>query len=251
MRFSKILAEKYDISVRTAKRYIKDGFVSLDGRIIKRDEDYAEGELTLCVNATETDISVESYLIADFGNIVYFDKPVNMHSERHKPDDGITVSDIVTKYHSGFHLISRLDFTTDGIIAAVEDGYEPKEIHKVYLAVVCGNLEKPIQVDFLIDAEKRTHVKIAAEHGGNVTTFTPMEHNDNFTLVRAEFSKASRHQLRACLSHLGYPILGDKAYGGQEFDRIMLHSTEIEIDGVKASSTLTEEFLNNFNKFIL
>lgn len=247
MRISKILAEKYDISVRTAKKYIKDGAASLDGRITRKDGDYVRGELTLNITFAEKCFSAESYLIADFGNIIFFDKPVNMHSERHKPDDSLTVSDVVERYKSGYNLISRLDYTTDGIIAAAKEGYEPSVIKKTYLAVVCGNFESEAYADYLIDAEKRTYVKISAEHGGNTTKFSPVRHKNGLTLVKAEFSKASRHQLRAYLAHIGFPILGDSAYGGHEFSRVMLHSAEAEIDGIKANSGLTSAFAHLFD----
>jgi 23S rRNA pseudouridine1911/1915/1917 synthase len=37
------------------------------------------------------------------------------------------------------------------------------------------------------------------------------------------------HQIRCTLQHLGWPILGDKIYKGQEFPRLMLHAWKLKV----------------------
>ena len=39
------------------------------------------------------------------------------------------------------------------------------------------------------------------------------------------------HQIRVHLKSIGYPIIGDKIYGGLEFERLMLHSKKIKFLG--------------------
>ncbi|MGE4317877.1 MAG: pseudouridine synthase [Deferribacterales bacterium] len=247
MKFSKKLAEKYNISVRSAKEYIHEGAVFLDGARVKKDSEASEGELTLNKNLTENIPDPADYLIAAYDDVVFFDKPVFMHSERHRLDDPVTMQDIVSKFFPDYSLISRLDYSTDGVMAAVRNGYTPKNIKKIYLAVVDGVFEKSVTCDLLIDSSHRKHVRIIGDHGGNLTIFSPVAVRGTLSLVRAEIVTASRHQIRATLAHLGYPISGDTAYGGQEAERIMLHCAETYIDNYKCVSKLMDKFCLFFN----
>ena len=75
----------------------------------------------------------------------------------------------------------------------------------------------------------------------------------NCSLLMIKLKTSLRHQIRAQLSYLGYPILGDELYGGSSSLRIFLHAFyyEIPLDGGemvikgKASNAyLFEKFFN-------
>lgn len=71
--------------------------------------------------------------------------------------------------------------------------------------------------------------------------------NENTTLVELTPKTGRTHQLRAHMSHIGHPIVGDKAYGGiNDSPRIMLHAKTLmfEVDGEKYffSTEPPEEF---------
>ncbi len=247
MKFSKKLAEKYNISVRSAKEYIHEGAVFLNGSRVKKDTEASDGELILHKNLTENIPELSDYLIAAYDNVVFFDKPVFMHSERHRLDDPVTMQDIVSKYFPDFSLISRLDYSTDGVMAAVRNGYTPKNIKKIYLAVVDGIFEKSTTCDLMIDSSHRKYVRIIGDHGGNLTILSPVAAGKTLSVVRAEVVSASRHQIRATLAHIGYPISGDTAYGGQEAERIMLHCSETYVDNYACLSGLMDNIYRFFN----
>jgi len=245
MKISKALSEKYGISVRAAKSYIKNGDVSLDENIAKKDAEYTQGELVLHADTKRPSADPENFIAKEYDYITYFDKPVNMHTELQTPSDPLTMEDILNLHAVDYSFVSRLDYTTDGIIAGVWNEFFVFDTKKVYLAFVKGEMKESTVMDNLIDASKRKKVKVLDQPGGNRTVFTPLEQKNGWTLVKAEFSMASRHQLRAYLSHLGFPIIGDTLYGGPEHHRLMLHCKETYLNGFPGISRLTDSFLSS------
>src|SRR5690606_20852359 len=67
---------------------------------------------------------------------------------------------------------------------------------------------------------------------------------NNLTLVMVVLKTGIRHQIRAQLSTLGFPILGDTLYGGSESDRIYLHSWLYQWDFVVRDNDA--ELFSNF-----
>jgi 23S rRNA-/tRNA-specific pseudouridylate synthase len=245
MRISKALSVQYGFSTRLAKKYIKDGQVKLNGSIIKKDLDYTDGELELSADTKRPEVNPLDYVAREFDNLVFFDKPAFIHTDLQKPDDPLTMHDILRAYSDEFGYISRLDYTTDGVICAVRNGFFVFETKKVYLALTSGHFEKQLTVDNKIDADKRRRVKVLDEQGGYSTLFTPVKKIGENTLVQAEIEKAARHQLRAYLSHLGHPIVGDELYDGTPHDRVMLHCKETYVNRFPGASNLTEKFIDS------
>lgn len=244
MKLSKIIAEKFKISGRAARAYVKNGNVTINGAVHTKDNDVPDGDIELNINADHSDIDTAKYLISDHGNVVFFEKPVFMHSERHKPDDPVTMEDIVRAYSPDLELISRLDYSTDGIIAAIRKGTDVRQVSKTYYAWVSGIFSKTVTMDNIINADKRKKVKVTDQSGGNRTIFTPVKSTENMTLVMAQIETASRHQLRAYLAYLGFPIIGDTLYGGAEHDRIFLHCWRTEVNNISECSTTNTTFFN-------
>lgn len=247
MKISKKLSVKYGISVRSAKDYIHEGLVSLNGTVVRKDTDTQDEDFLLKM-PEKLKIDPKPYLLADFGDVIFFDKPAFMHSERHRVYDEPTMQDVAESCDADLTLISRLDYMTDGVIAAVRKGVSVVSQSKTYLAVVCGEMRETVIIDNIIDADKRRKVKVTEEHGGNRTVFTPVRFSNGFTLVQADMEKAARHQLRAFLSHLGFPILGDALYGGSDHVRIMLHCKSATVNGFTAESHLTLSFSGFISK---
>jgi 23S rRNA-/tRNA-specific pseudouridylate synthase len=245
MRVSRILAEKYGFSVRLAKNYIKDGKVTLDGRPVNKDIDTDSPDAGLLAETKRPSDDPAKYILRKFDNLVFFDKPAFMHTEIQRPDDPLTMQDILTEFSADFAFISRLDFTTDGVICAVRKGFFVFETKKIYLAWVQGRVEEPFEMSYRIDADKKKKVKVTDMAGGYKTLFTPVRYKDDATLVQAEMETAARHQLRAYLAHAGHPIIGDTLYGGRDFDRILLHCRETYVNRFPGISAFTAKFENS------
>jgi 23S rRNA-/tRNA-specific pseudouridylate synthase len=170
-----------------------------------------------------------------------------MHTERHTPEDPPALEDLVPATH---RLISRLDYETDGIIAALEKSAEVEEPLKKYTAVVKGDFPEKLLMDNIIDAAKRKKVRVTDKKGGYAVLFRKKTAISGYSVVEAELEYAARHQLRAFLAHAGFPIVGDKTYDGEEFPRLLLHCGFTRINGVQEYSKHQDIFLDYFMKHL-
>ncbi|ADR18552.1 pseudouridine synthase family protein [Calditerrivibrio nitroreducens] len=234
MKVSDIISKQYNISKRLAKKYLKERRVSYQGKIVKDDYivDQFDDKFVLEVSCPDIDFNLKDFLLDDLGDIIFFYKPPFMHTERHKPTDELCLSDILNNEFKDFRFISRLDFETDGVIAAIKTGYQPVKVHKRYRAWVKGILNEIIIFDKKIDANKRKKVSIIDEKGDNFLRIKPVKHYTFYTLVDVGIDFAHRHQIRAALSYLNFPILGDKLYGDGDYERLLLQCYFTEIDGI-------------------
>ncbi|QAR34495.1 hypothetical protein EP073_08125 [Geovibrio thiophilus] len=248
MRLSARLSEIYGISRRNAKKYITGGRVSLNGKIIRKDIEDAEDENPLLkLRPAEQVTDADSFVISIKDNVIFYYKPPFIHSERHTPEDCTTISDLVPETH---RLISRLDYETDGILAAVESEAEIHELGKVYIAVVEGMFPDALNMDNAIDAAKRKKVKVLDHKGETPVEFSRRSILHGCSVVQAELKQANRHQLRAYLAHLGFPIIGDKLYGGRDFPRLMLHCEYTSVNKIEETSKRSDNFLDYFSNHI-
>jgi len=245
MKISDVISKKYNISKRLAKRYIKEGLVAVNEKIVKSDSELLSSfDITLNIQTEKTAYNLHDFLITFNKNIVFLYKPPFMHTERIRLEDKLTISDIIDEHFPDFTLISRLDYETDGVIPAISRNLNIKFIEKKYLALIHGKFDKPVTLFNKIDAEKRKKVKVSDKLTGKGTAIEPIRYFNEFTLVKVTVEKATRHQIRALLSHIGHPIAGDKMYGIQDnLDRLMLRCQRVEINDTFCSSKNLKTFI--------
>jgi len=137
----------------------------------------------------------------------------------------------------------RLDMDTSGIIiyakdtstqTAVQREFENREVTKNYLALLApgegeaasGNISRKgkISLPLMLDYYDRPRQKVDWEQGkAAVTEFEILKtYGDGCSLVRLTPFTGRTHQLRVHCAHqkgLGRPILGDRLYGGAQYER--------------------------------
>ncbi len=131
------------------------------------------------------------------------------------------------------HVVHRLDRDTSGVMvlarshAAAEHLQRQFRAHSVtrrYQALVCGDLDRDVQVDRSIGRPRpgSRRAALAPGTGGRAarTAVKPLERFGNVTLVEAELGTGRTHQVRVHLSFLRHPVLGDPVYGKPEDDPI-------------------------------
>lgn len=135
-------------------------------------------------------------------------------------------------------LVHRLDKTTSGLLLVAKNNATLayfqknwKKVHKFYIALVHGNPPAKGRIEGPLDRDRKDRTKMAVVPFGEgkpaLTTFEKEESSRHYSLLNVELHTGRTHQIRVHLSSIGFPILGDTLYGGQESSRIMLHATRL------------------------
>lgn len=147
--------------------------------------------------------------------------------------------DVMAKaYNPEARLVHRIDKETSGITVLAKNIetsrymlhlFQNKQIQKKYFAIVSGKLdmmEGRISKPLIKNKEK---VIVDFENGKRaVTEFKVLKHlNKNRTLIEVIPLTGRTHQIRIHLASVGYPIIGDRKYGGQKAGQLYLHASEI------------------------
>ncbi len=141
--------------------------------------------------------------------------------------------------------INRLDRNTSGLVIFCKN-YESlkkynklmrnREIKKYYQCIVHGKIEKSGEVKGYLQKDKEQNiVKINNKNVGQFvhTKYKPLRYINNYTLLEVELLTGRTHQIRASLSKIGHPIVGDVKYGGKKIKGIttqVLHAYKLMID---------------------
>jgi 23S rRNA pseudouridine1911/1915/1917 synthase len=125
---------------------------------------------------------------------------------------------------------------------------EAREIHRGYEAVVRGVLTAGGTVDAPIDRHPVDRVRMAVRQGGReaVTHYRVIRRYRAHTHVRIELETGRTHQIRVHMAHAGFPLVGDRVYGGRlafpkgateelrqalrEFPRQALHAARLKFE---------------------
>ena len=134
-------------------------------------------------------------------------------------------------------VVHRLDQPVEGLLVFAKTKKAAENLtaqlgkgtlKKEYLAVVCGKVPENTGrlVDYLAKEKGMAVVKDAADAQSEkaadaqakkaVLTYTKKAETGRFTLLAVQIETGRFHQIRAQLSHAGFPILGDEKYGSEE-----------------------------------
>lgn len=131
-------------------------------------------------------------------------------------------------------LVNRIDRNTCGIVMAAKNAealrilneqLKARRIHKFYLCVVSGRMPK--QEDTLTayleknEQQNRVYISDRAREGARtiVTRYRVLEERGDMSLLEIALLTGRTHQIRAHLSSIGHPLLGDGKYGTNRKNR--------------------------------
>ena len=211
----------------------------------------------------------EPKVIYEDRDIIILNKPVNVLSQIAKRGDismnewlisyliksgSISANDLITVKPA---VANRLDRNTSGIILAgktlsglrfLSDIIKTRKIEKYYLTIVKGEMKENITAEaYLLKNDSHNTVRIYKDkvQGADYikTAYEVLKVSPGHSLLRVKLITGKSHQIRAHLSFLGYPVIGDGKYGlkseNTTYRRMglnsqFLHSYEIrfpEVDG--------------------
>lgn len=195
--------------------------------------------------------------------LIAFNKPSGIHSVMNPNSKEMSVAELLASKEPGFlevatkaedaGFVHRLDFETSGILLAAKTrevwmttraNLLAESVYKSYLCCVEGVVDKEGVIEGYIGNPNRSanKVKVFKKEPRKKdralparTEYKPLlvDADKDITFVQAVIHCARRHQVRAHLSHIGHPLLGDELYGssrhmreitGSDMPKFFLHA---------------------------
>ncbi len=216
--------------------------------IISFREDKKAGFANKSVNGLDKRLDI----IYEDDNVLLINKPCGILSQKAQKDD-ISINDIAVAYllknNPGKEdttfipsICNRLDRNTTGIIVVgksliglqtMSKLFKDRTIHKYYLALVDGVIkENSLISGFLTKDSKTNKVSISKtekkESDYIETYYEPIKYFDNMTLLKVCLITGKTHQIRAHLSSIGHPILGDYKYGNNKLNETIKKKCKVK-----------------------
>ncbi len=186
--------------------------------------------------------SYDKYVLEDNDNFIVINKPTDIPVQSGTKSLK-NIIDILknTKYfeNSKPFIVHRLDKETSGILIIAKNRkfaqlftslFRLRKIHKTYLAIVYGKVNKSIKImrDNLIYIEKNKKITQKA-----ISNLKIIRSSEDYTFLELNPITGRKHQLRKQLLNIGCPIVGDDKYFLNNRNRIktkslMLHAYKIK-----------------------
>lgn len=269
-----ILEELSNINYPTFCKLLRKKDIKINGKRINKDILVYENDridIYLPKELEETKVNIDK--VYEDGNILVINKPANIEVTGTK-----SLTEIINKQYTNCEYqpqpCHRIDRNTTGLVMFAKNKealeillkkFKEHEIEKHYLALVYGipNKKEERLEAYLFKDQKKSQVYISDNFKKGyqkiITKYTVLEkRKDNTALLDVEIETGRTHQIRAHLSHIGYPIIGDGKYGKNEINKQfgkkyqMLCSYKLRFDfqsesGILSYLTGKEIVLKNIN----
>jgi len=249
-RLDSEVTKKYpEHSRSTWQKYIKQGYVQVNGQVISSPKFDVSSTDEIAVSIPEpADHNEKDFpIIYMDDNVIVVNKPsgVLTHSKG-VLDDEFTVSDFFRRYSSyntntnRCGIVHRLDRDTSGVIIGARNDetaqllqkqFADRKTKKIYMAVVVGKPKLDhATIDVPIGRNPVAPSTFRADANGKSaqTMYEVVKTNNNYSLVKLQPKTGRTHQIRVHMKYINCPIAGDRVYG-KSSDRLYLHAFSLEL----------------------
>ena len=206
----------------------------------------------------------DDYVIEDNENFIVINKPTGIPVQSGTKSFK-NIIDILknTKYfkNSKPFIVHRLDKETSGVLIIAKNRkyaqlftslFRIRKIHKTYLAIVYGKVNKSIKVmkdDLIYYENNKKNIQKA------VSNLKIIKSNEGFSYLELNPITGRKHQLRKQLLNIGCPIIGDDKYFLNDRKRIkiknlMLHAYKIKFMINNIQYNFKARYNNLFENFL-
>ena len=254
-RLDKILSQTLEVSRNQVEKLIKDGLVSVNGKVVvKPSFKIAEGdevvyEFKEAEKREPVDVDFDVEVLYEDEHLLVVNKPSGLvvHPAPSVKEatlvdwlvqKGISLSTISGEERHG--IVHRIDKETTGalVVAKTNEAHEKlsaqlqdKSMGRYYLALIDHPLKEDTIVDKPIGRNPNNRLKMdVVPHGKAAkTAFVKLAASPHDTeLIAAKLFTGRTHQIRVHLNTLGRHILGDDLYGFKskrdKIPRVYLHA---------------------------
>jgi 23S rRNA pseudouridine1911/1915/1917 synthase len=251
-----------DLSRSRIQALIKDGMVTVEGTLPKKNGQILDSRVVVQVNfppplpGTLQPEDVPLEIVFENEDLLVVNKPAGMvvHPAAGHPTG--TLVHAALAHAPGMEgiggegrpgIVHRLDRDTSGLILLakneithrwLQEQFSSREVHKTYLALVDGHPPTPTgRVEAPIGRDVRARKKMAVVSPGKgrpaVTEYRTLEGFREHTYLEVSPITGRTHQIRLHLAFLGCPVAGDTVYGRQHpsisIGRHFLHASRLTI----------------------
>ena len=202
---------------------------------------------------------------------LFYNKPAGLRSQ--SDDSGrISLNDMLLAYtgcEGVFRpsICNRLDTNTSGIVMCgksvsglkkLNQAVRDHRMDKHYRAIVSGILEEDMHLVAFLNSENDINRVLVSDMPAKgykeiITDVSVIKSGAGLTYAEVGLVTGRKHQIRAQLSHIGHPILGDMKYGSRvSLKRLMLHSYRLSLpedilDGLERVAPIPQDMREVIN----
>ncbi|MBQ0098589.1 MAG: RluA family pseudouridine synthase [Oscillospiraceae bacterium] len=256
-RLDKFLSKKFKTMPKSLMyKYIRTKYIKLNGKKTTPETFLSDGDiLTFYIkdeffnekkNYDFQKASKELNILYEDENLMLINKKVGVivHQDSSYGSDALVQRVLRYLYEKGEYnpesensftpaLVNRIDRNTGGIVIAAKNAValrtlneklKNREIVKTYLCIAKGKMPKKSDIitAFHTKNEKTNTVKIYDKEVENskeiITEYKVLDTSGDLSLLEVTLHTGRTHQIRAHLSHIGHPLLGDEKYGDKKFN---------------------------------
>lgn len=242
LRIDKVAALVFtDFSRAQLQGWINDGSLLHNGKIQKSKQrvkaaDVLHLSTTLQQHSEDQPENIAIDVVYEDDAVLVINKPVGMVVHPGAGNQtGTLVNALLYHYPQQHHLpraglVHRIDKDTSGLLLigktkpaqmALMEQLKDKSVYRHYQCVVAGDqasLARHRRIDAPIGRHRNQRTKMTVMTAGREAVTHMLEItalNDNYCLLDIGLETGRTHQIRVHLSHITYPIVGDRVYGGR------------------------------------